>query len=114
MSQFKGKWTGLIEHGMFGDLSIDNLIKALEKWTIVESFFFSYTDKDGVKLNHNPIKKEGDLVKFFGSFEEEKMRFNICTFDAKLIKHLTEIIRRNKGWKQYYKKHLVEPQQSLF
>jgi len=93
--------------------TIDFLInERLNKYTIEERFFQTWKDKTDIKniklLNFCPISNiEPNEVKFFGNFEEYSHVFRITTNDPKIIKKLTEAIKKNKGWLKYYDKNLI-------
>jgi len=101
---------------------LDKLIEVLEKEKLEKSFFgiFEVEEKtaDGTKvvcrysrtpINENPrwlapwdnLWPEG-TVRFFGNFERVSHVFNITTNEPSVIKVLTEKIKANPGWKEYY------------
>lgn len=83
---------------------ISKLIEVLKKQTIREDFFETYFTKNK-KYVMNPITKNSDgSVTFFGNFEEVSHVFRIETNDMSIIANLTKLIKKNNGWKKYFKK----------
>ena len=107
---------------------LDKLIEVLETEKLERRFFAIYEEKeltaDGTRVvrrySRNPINEnprwlapwdnlwpEG-TVKFLGNFEGVSHVFDITTNEPSVIQVLTEKIKANSGWEEYYHLSVID------